>query len=140
MVLLLAQKYGNLGNINPTLYGLAEKLRQSMPRPLTTSPRATILSHAHTGTGCSNGHVGYEATTGYDLITGLGSVNGGALYTAMASAGIEVTSTTVSALPSSVIIGGTTVLTATVSSTSATPPSAGDVLNWQHHPGHGRAL
>jgi hypothetical protein len=120
MVLLLAQKYGNLGNINPTLYGLAKTpaIYATAFNDITTGNN---LQPCSTGTGCSNGHVGYEATTGYDLITGLGSVNGGALYTAMASAGIEVTSTTVSALPSSVIIGGTTVLTATVSSTSATP-------------------
>jgi len=25
--------------------------------------------------------VGYDATAGYDLVTGLGSINGGALYT-----------------------------------------------------------
>ena len=70
--------------------------------------------------GCANGELGWDASAGYDLATGLGSLDGFALYTNWqnTSAG-ATTSTTVAASPSSLKMYGTTVLTATVNSGTA---------------------
>jgi subtilase family serine protease len=118
MVTLLAQKFGSLGNINPKLYALASNpaTYASVFHDITTG---TNEQPCTTGTGCVNGFVGYAATTGYDLVTGLGSINGGALYAALVTG--EATSTTVSLAPSSVVIGGTSTVTASVTSAAGTP-------------------
>jgi len=83
---LLVQKYGPLGPINPTLYGLAAN----------PSTYATVFHDVTSGNnivpclvetadpGCVDSVMGYTAVAGYDLTTGLGSINGGALYTALA--------------------------------------------------------
>ncbi len=70
--------------------------------------------------GCTTGSFGWSAETGYDLATGLGSVDGYALYTNWqnTSAGAP-TSTTVAASPSSLKMYGTTLLTAAVTSGTA---------------------
>ncbi len=84
MLTLLVEKYGKQGNFNQPLYSLAAQppnyaaifhdiATGSNSQPCTTG-----------STGCVGGLVGYEATPGYDLVTGLGSINGGALYAALA--------------------------------------------------------
>ena len=117
MLTLLVQKYGNLGNINPTLYGLAKTpaTYASVFHDITTG---TNKQPCTTGTGCTGGYVGYAATTGYDLVTGLGSVDGGALEAALAPTPPATTTTAVSASPSELTIGGTTTLMASVTSTT----------------------
>jgi uncharacterized protein (TIGR03437 family) len=85
MVLLMNQYLGTngLGNINPGLYQLASN-------PLnvctTNNPAPACVFHdIQTGTnivpctagtgGCTNGILGYSAGPGYDMVTGLGSVD-----------------------------------------------------------------
>jgi len=118
LLTLLVQKYGNLGTFNKTLYSLASNSTTyaSVFHDITTGDNKQPCT---TGTGCTGGYVGYSALTGYDLVTGLGSVDAGALYTAMGST-LTATSTTVSASPTSVTIGDTVTLTATVNQSAAT--------------------
>lgn len=120
MLTLLTQKYGPLGNINPLLYSLASNptTYASIFHDITTGNN--IVPCSSTATGCVNGQLGYQATTGYDLATGLGSIDGGALNAALATAlKLSATSITVTAAPNSVAMGATTTLTAVVSSTKS---------------------
>jgi subtilase family serine protease len=86
IVALLNQKFGGggQGNINPTLYALA-----------TNSPAAfhdvtsgnNIVPCTAASKDCTNGSLGYSTTAGYDLVTGLGSVDVFNLATDWQSAG-----------------------------------------------------
>jgi subtilase family serine protease len=84
MLTLLVEKYGKQGNFNQTLYTLAAKPTNyaAIFHDITTGSNAQQCTTGSTG--CVGGLVGYEATAGYDLVTGLGSINGGALYAALA--------------------------------------------------------
>jgi hypothetical protein len=119
MLTLLAQKYGNLGNVNPTLYNLALS-HPSVFHDTTSGNNIVPCTVIATDPGCTTGDFGWYAQTGYDLATGLGSVDGYQLYTNWqnTSAG-AATSTTIAASPSSLKMYGTTVLTATVTSGTA---------------------
>jgi hypothetical protein len=114
---LLAQKYGNFGNINPTLYGLAANATSyaAVFHDITGGNNIVPCEVETSDVGCVNSAMGWEATVGYDLVTGLGSLDAYALYTAL----IAPTTMTVAAAPGSVAFNGTTTLTATVSSTAA---------------------
>ena len=69
-----------LGNINPTLYGLAAQpsLYSSVFHDITSGTIACAIGDGNCGT---PGTTGYAATTGYDMATGLGSVDVGKLAT-----------------------------------------------------------
>jgi subtilase family serine protease len=84
MLTLLVEKYGKQGNFNQTLYSLAAHSTNyaAVFHDITTGSNAQPCTEGSKG--CSGGLVGYEATAGYDLVTGLGSINGGALYAALA--------------------------------------------------------
>jgi subtilase family serine protease len=84
MLTLLVEKYGKQGNFNQTLYSLAADPTNyaAIFHDITTGSNAQPCTAGSKG--CSGGLVGYEATAGYDLVTGLGSINGGALYAALA--------------------------------------------------------
>jgi subtilase family serine protease len=117
LVTLLVQKYGPQGLINPKLYGLAQN-------PATY---ANVFHDITTGTnqqpctagtpGCVGGLVGYAATTGYDMVTGLGSIDGFELYTAMGTT-LPATTTSVTASAANVIPGASVTLNAVVASTT----------------------
>ena len=84
MLTLLVEKYGKQGNLNQTLYSLAAHSTNyaAVFHDIATGSNAQPCTAGSTG--CSGGLVGYEATAGYNLVTGLGSINGGALYAALA--------------------------------------------------------
>ena len=84
MLTLLVEKYGKQGNFNQPLYNLAAQPTNyaAIFHDITTGSNAQPCTTGSTG--CVGGLVGYEATAGYDLVTGLGSINGGALYAALA--------------------------------------------------------
>ncbi len=84
MLTLLVEKYGKQGNFNQTLYSLAANPTNyaAIFHDITTGSNAQPCAAGSKG--CSGGLVGYDATAGYDLVTGLGSINGGALYAALA--------------------------------------------------------
>ena len=89
MLTLLEQKYGNLGNINPTLYNLA-LTHPSVFHDITSGNNivpCTVSQRLH-GPGCTTGSFGWDAQTGYDLATGLGSIDGFNLYNALELQGV----------------------------------------------------
>ncbi len=81
VVALLNQKLGmRLGNVNPTLYSLAA----SSPNAFHDITTGDNKVPCQTGTKdcASGGTIGYSAGTGYDLASGLGSIDVGALASA----------------------------------------------------------
>jgi subtilase family serine protease len=79
-ILNQATQSGGLGNINPTLYSLAVSTPSAF-HDITTGDN--IVPCTAGSTGCPSSHtIGFTAGTGYDLVTGLGSVNANALITA----------------------------------------------------------
>ena len=123
MLTLLVQRNGKgFGNINPKLYSMA-KNAATYPGVFHDVTTGNNEQPCTTGTpDCENQLVGYSATTGYDLVTGLGSIDGGALYTALGgqtTTGLSTT-TTVSGSVNSVTMGGAITLTATVNPSAAT--------------------
>ncbi|MGB6384602.1 MAG: protease pro-enzyme activation domain-containing protein [Terriglobales bacterium] len=114
-----------LGNINPKLYALAANSPAAFHQ--VTSGNNLVYCQPGTPVGqpanilCPSpaGVLGYEASnadskTGYNLVTGLGSVDADKLALAWAD-GRTVSTTSVVAAPSSVVLGQDVTLTATVS-------------------------
>jgi subtilase family serine protease len=66
------------GNINPQLYSLAT----SAPWVFNDITSGNNIVTCTGGTGCSGGSLGYSAGPGYDLVTGLGSIDATALLNA----------------------------------------------------------
>jgi subtilase family serine protease len=118
MLTLLTQKYGNLGNINPTLYGFANT-NPSVFHDITSGSNDVPCFVETSDPGCVFGMMGWPATIGYDLTTGLGSIDGGQLYNALGPSSVAGTATIVSVLPNPLTTGGTANLSATVTSTTA---------------------
>jgi hypothetical protein len=124
------QSAPGLGNINPTLYSIAAN-DQTAFHQVTTSDN---LVYCQPGTPAgqptvivcpSAGVFGYEASnkdsaTGYNLVTGLGSVDANSLANAWASASRTATSITIQASPTQIPYGQSVTLTATVTPSTAT--------------------
>ena len=133
-----------LGNINPTLYSLAAKNSTNGAFNPVTTPSTGAYSNgvfctAGTPTGqpvalqCpSGGFLGFEAynsdpTTGYNLVTGLGSVNASHLAAAWV-ANTATTTTTVTSNLNPANLGDSVTFTATVARTvPGTPVPTGTV-------------
>ena len=126
MLALFVQRYGPLGNINPTLYGLFPAYSSSTN---TTNPIFNDITVGDNIVPCvapplgspdcdpSTLQMGYVAGTGYDEVTGLGSIIGGALFSELkAQYPDPASTTTVTVSPSQVLSGGTATFTANVSS------------------------
>ncbi len=122
---LIEQKVGSAqGNINPTLYAIAADPTSysSIFHDITSG---TNIVPCGAGTpDCVNGLLGYTAGTGYDQVTGLGSVDANALASAFA---LTDTTTTVSVAPSSPAVGGSVTLSATVAPVSGSGAPTGTV-------------
>jgi subtilase family serine protease len=88
---------GGLGNVNPTLYALAATPSNRAFNPVTTGdntvycaggePSTQPVAYRCPGASGTTGVIGFQAstadaTTGYNLVTGLGSVNVNSLATA----------------------------------------------------------
>ena len=105
------QSKPGVGNINPTLY----KLAQSAPNAFHDITADNNIVPCWQGSpDCAAGQLGYSAGPGYDLTTGLGSVDAYNLVTQWNSGPVTSTTTTVTANPASVTAGASTVLTAVV--------------------------
>ena len=113
------QSQPGLGNINPALY----KLAQTVPSAFHDITTGDNIVPCAGGRGCVAGYLGYSAGPGYDLVTGLGSVDAYVLITNWtkqgAAAGGAETVTTLAVNPGSITLGDTVRLTATVSSKAA---------------------
>ena len=124
IVALLNQKLGSrLGNVNPTLYTLAASTPSAF-HDITTGDNKVPCQKGSTG--CPNGGtIGYSAGAGYDQVTGLGSIDVGALSAAW-SGGLGA-DFTLSANPTSLSLsrGGTG--SSTISVTATGGPVSGSV-------------
>jgi subtilase family serine protease len=123
---------GGLGNIGPTLYGLASgPTASSIFHDIITGNNSIVCAQGTPN--CPNGgSIGYNAGTGYDQATGLGSLDVNMLVTNWASAvpagtggtvGSGITTTSLTTTTSLCALNSSTIsLTATVASiTSGTP-------------------
>ena len=130
LLTLIVQAGGKLGAVNSKLYALAANSSSyaSIFHDVTTGNNivpCTVGAAGNTINGvndCTTGSMGYSATTGYDLVTGLGSANGMNLYSALTNA-LSASSTALQLSGSSVNLNGSINLTATVSSTSSGTPT-----------------
>jgi hypothetical protein len=114
-----------LGNINPKLYAMGAGGASGVFHDVTTGNN---IVPCQTGTlNCANGSLGYTAGVGYDLVTGLGSVNAYNLITAWGGIPVSATTTTLTASPATILASGSTVLTATVKSVSRSTSPTGPV-------------
>ena len=114
-----------LGNINPALYNLAARTTDIFH---DTTVGDNIVPCAAGSKGCSTGSFGYKAGPGYDLVTGLGSVDAYNLVTKWNSqpAGVGTTSA-LTANPTTIAPTGSTQLTLTVTPVSGTALPGGTV-------------
>jgi uncharacterized protein (TIGR03437 family) len=123
----LAQSKPGLGNINPTLYSLAQT--SGVFHDITVG--SNIVPCTSGSPSCVNGQLGYNAGPGFDLATGLGSADIYNLFTHWPrpgqGSGPTSTTTTLVANPASISISGSTVLTATVTAASGTNAPNGSV-------------
>ena len=141
MLALIEQKISptkGLGNINPTLYALANNSTYYSPGSVSSSANKYVFNDVTTGNNempctagsvdCTNGGtIGFNAGSGYDLATGWGSVNLNNLATywtavtplSAGSLGANLTVTSLTASSGSGTAGATVTLTATVASDTA---------------------
>jgi len=117
-----------VGNINPTLYQLAQTVPSAF-HDVTVGD--SIVPCAKGTPNCTTGQFGYSAAPGYDLATGLGSVDAYNLVTQWNS-NLPIptgpaTTTTVTASPTSITASGSTTLTATVTAASGSAAPTGSV-------------
>jgi len=114
-----------LGNINPTLYRLAQATSDVFHDVTIGS---NIVPCVQDSPDCSNGQLGYAAGPGYDQATGLGSVDAWHLVTEWGrGAAATATTTTLIANPASYVVGDTVQLTATVTAAGAQTAPTGTV-------------
>ena len=121
------------GNINPILYALAATPANGVFHQVTTgnnivycqggTPTGLPLALQCPGAAGTTGTVGFnasnaDATTGYNLVTGLGSVDATKLADAWPGS-LPATTTTLVAAPTSINQGQSVTLTATVTSTAS---------------------
>lgn len=116
-----------VGNINPTLYSVA------LSTPLAFHDITTgnnIVPCASGSPNCVNGQLGYSAGTGYDPVTGLGSVDADVLITNYAGVPVGTpTTTSLTAVPNNITTGTSVTLTATVTGSGGTPTGTVTFLN-----------
>jgi subtilase family serine protease len=120
-----SQSKPGLGNINPNLYSLAQSAT-GVFHDITTGDN--IVPCTEGTPGCTTGTFGYKAGPGYDLVTGLGSVDAYNLTVKWASQPASTgTTMTLGASPSSLAASATTQLTAAVTPVTGSNPPAGSV-------------
>jgi subtilase family serine protease len=124
------QSAPGLGNMNPTLYSIAANYQTAFHQ--VTTGDNMVYCQPGTPAGqpsaivCpSAGVFGYDAAnkdsaTGYNLVTGLGSVDANNLASAWAGASKTATSITIQASPTQISYGQIVTLTATVAPSTAT--------------------
>jgi hypothetical protein len=113
-----------LGNINPTLYRMAQTT-SGVFHDITVGNN--IVPCTSGSPDCVGGQLGYNAGVGYDQTTGLGSADINSLVVHWAANMVASTTTALSANPTIIASSGSTVLTATVSAESGTISPSGSV-------------
>ena len=124
------QAQPGLGNINPELYTLA-RTANNVFHDITQGNNMVPCTAGSPG--CVNGQLGFSAGPGYDLATGLGSIDVYNLVTQWSepTPALVGTSTSLAANPSAITLGGSVQLTATVTpaAASSTVPTGSVVFN-----------
>jgi subtilase family serine protease len=113
------------GNINPSLYSLAQN-SSGVFHDVTGG--SNVVPCKSGTTGCTTGSYGYKAGPGFDLATGLGSVD--AYNLVMNWPGVSTltkTSTTLAATPTTITQSASAKLTATVTAASGKAAPSGTV-------------
>lgn len=110
MLALVEQSTGSrLGQANNVLYSLASTQYSSAFHDVTSGDNAVVCANGSSGCGSNGFTTGYDAVTGYDLASGLGSVDAAAMVRNWGSAVGTTTATTLTingaATPVSVMHG-----------------------------------
>jgi len=117
------QSAPGLGNINPQLYRLA----QSFPSVFhDTQTGNNIVSCAQGSIGCATGSYGYSAGAGYDMATGLGSLDAND-FVGLWNTATKAVTVTVSAAATKVSANGNIQLTVAVASATGSGTPTGTV-------------
>jgi uncharacterized protein (TIGR03437 family) len=133
---LVRQKVGTrLGAINPQLYALAAAETYSSCNGSTNTVASTCIFHDITvGSNGVNGEPNfgtstalYQATVGYDMATGLGSVNAANLANSWNLSGEQPTTTTLTLSPTTLVHGAAANMTISVAPASGTGVPTGPV-------------
>ena len=119
------QSAPGLGNINVKLYGMAAGNAPGVFHDITTG--SNIVPCAAGSPDCANGQFGYTAGVGYDLVTGLGSVDAYNLVTVWSGIPVVDTAMTLAAGVPVISPGGSAVITATVTAAGGSRTPAGQV-------------
>lgn len=116
-----AQSQAGLGNLNPRLYRLA----QSDPSIFHDIAGGDNIVPCAQGTAdCVTGSIGYKTGTGYDMATGLGSIDANALVTRWTNGSADATTLTLTSTPTSGTVNDTVHLAATVAPVTQTSETA----------------
>jgi len=107
-----------LGNINPALYRIAQTGSAAFHDITAGNNKLPCVQGT---SGCIDGMIGYDAGPGYDLATGLGSIDLNLLASNWNNG--ASTTTTLTANPAAAVPTGTVQLTATVQSSGASTPT-----------------
>jgi subtilase family serine protease len=128
---ILVQRTGkSQGNLNPTLYALASSTPSVFHDATPTSSgvascsitTASMCNNSIPGPSSLTGVNGYSLQVGYDLSTGLGSLDVTNFANTVAGGAIPLGSTvSLSAQPTTILVGKTAIFTATVSTSGTTP-------------------
>jgi uncharacterized protein (TIGR03437 family) len=117
------QKTAGLGNINPQLYRLA----QSAPSVFHDIVSGNNVVPCQQGSpDCTTGSFGFQAASGYDMATGLGSIDANALVTQWNTA-INAVIVTLSSDATRATVNDTVHLTATVAAASGGGSPTGSI-------------
>jgi hypothetical protein len=122
------QSKPGLGNINARLYELAQT-----PGVFHDIVSGDTIIPCSPGTpDCTTGQYGFKAGPGYDLATGLGSLDVYQFVTnwpssGLPSSGVTATTTSATATPSTIAANGSTVVRATVKAASGSASPDGPV-------------
>ena len=123
------------GNLNPLLYRLAKNHPEAF-HDITVATSGVTNCSVQTASMCNNttpsassltgGLAGYLLTPGYDLATGLGSLDAAKLLLAAATGG-TATQLSVTATSTKVFVGGTTAVSATLTPATSSPAATGTI-------------
>ncbi len=116
-----------LGNINPSLYRMAQSTTDVFH---DVTAGTNVVACAQATPNCVNGVLGYSAGAGYDLATGLGSVDAFHMVTEWNTGTTSVTALT--AFPTAANLNDTVTLQATVTAGGASPTGTVTFLSSQN--------
>jgi hypothetical protein len=135
---LIDQKYGRQGQADFTLYALARK-DPTLFHDITVGTN-DVLCPTNSGALCASPVTApqdpfvvdsfglYAAGPGYDLATGLGSIDAGKLFAAWTSAPAAATSTALQVSPTTFVHGAFATVTTTVTPTSGSATPTGNTV------------